>query len=156
MTYQLIVDDQNFELEASDVEHIDLLTLENNQYHYLEQGIGYQIQLIQKQGRSMSLLINGSQYDVKIEDSYDQLVKKMGLSISTENKISSILAPMPGLILEVLVAPGDTVEQGTALVILEAMKMENVLKAAGAAVVKSIEVNKGDTVEKSQILIEME
>ncbi|MEM1216899.1 MAG: biotin/lipoyl-containing protein, partial [Bacteroidota bacterium] len=67
-----------------------------------------------------------------------------------------VLAPMPGLILDVLVAAGQAVEKGTPLVILEAMKMENVLKAAGPGTVKAIAVQQGAAVDKKQLLIEME
>ena len=63
---------------------------------------------------------------------------------------------MPGLILDVLVSAGDTVAKDDPLIILEAMKMENVLKSAGDGVVKSIEVAKGQAVDKNQILIELE
>jgi len=70
--------------------------------------------------------------------------------------LKNIKAPMPGLVLDVLVESGQTITKGDQLLILEAMKMENVLKAAGDGVVKSIEIKKGNTVEKGQILVEME
>jgi biotin carboxyl carrier protein len=62
---------------------------------------------------------------------------------------------MPGLILEVIATVGQTIQKGDSLLILEAMKMENVIKAAGSGTVKSINVQKGATVEKNQILIEL-
>ena len=84
------------------------------------------------------------------------LVKKMGLSAFVVQKMTNVKAPMPGLIVEVLVKPGETVEKGSQLLILEAMKMENVLKAEDAGIIKSIEVVKGNAVDKGQILIAME
>ena len=63
---------------------------------------------------------------------------------------------MPGLVLDVMVAEGDTVEAGTPLLILEAMKMENVLKSEGDGTIKSIKITKGEAVEKRQLLIEIE
>jgi biotin carboxyl carrier protein len=63
---------------------------------------------------------------------------------------------MPGLVLDIMIKPGQTIEKGTPLLILEAMKMENVLKSEGDGVVKSIEVIKTQAVDKGQILIEME
>jgi biotin carboxyl carrier protein len=65
-------------------------------------------------------------------------------------------APMPGLVLEFRVVPGDKVVEGDALVVLEAMKMENILKSPGEATVKSIEVTKGQAIEKNQVLITFE
>jgi len=80
----------------------------------------------------------------------------MGLSVVASQKLSSVKAPMPGLVLDIMVEPGQEVAEGDSLLILEAMKMENVLKATGEGVVKSIEITKGAAVEKGQILIEME
>jgi biotin carboxyl carrier protein len=80
----------------------------------------------------------------------------MGLSTNITFQIKEIKAPMPGLVLDLEVEPGQTVSQGDVLLILEAMKMENVLKSPGDGIVKSIAVKKGDAVEKGQILIEME
>ena len=80
----------------------------------------------------------------------------MGLSAIVAHKISNIKAPMPGLVLDIMIKPGQTIEKGTPLLILEAMKMENVLKSEGDGVVKSIEVIKTQAVDKGQILIEME
>ena len=61
---------------------------------------------------------------------------------------------MPGLIIQLLVKDGDEVKSGDTLLILEAMKMENIIKAPGDATVKSVKVRKGDGVEKNQVLIE--
>jgi len=65
-------------------------------------------------------------------------------------------APMPGLILELKVAPGDKVAKGDPLVVIEAMKMENVIKAPGDAVIKAVKVSKGDSVEKGDQMLEFE
>ena len=55
---------------------------------------------------------------------------------------------MPGKVLQVLVEPGHTVEEGQPLLVLEAMKMENVIKATAAGTVSEVPVNEGDAVEK--------
>jgi len=68
----------------------------------------------------------------------------------------NVVAPMPGTISEILVEVGDQVKADEELVILEAMKMENVLKAASDVVVKRILVEKGKAVEKNSVLIEFE
>lgn len=67
-----------------------------------------------------------------------------------------IRAPMPGLVVKVEVAVGDAVEEGQGMAIVEAMKMENELRAEGAGVVSSIHVAPGDTVAKDEVLIELE
>lgn len=81
---------------------------------------------------------------------------RLGLQAGGGQKINSVKAPMPGLVLEVSVAPGQAVQKGDTLLILEAMKMENVIKAAGEGVVKAIPATKGLAVDKGQVLIEFE
>ncbi len=64
----------------------------------------------------------------------------------------SALAPMPGGVVRVAVAPGDVVEAGQVLVVLEAMKMEHAVHAAAAGTVVSVEVAEGDQVETGRVL----
>ena len=64
-----------------------------------------------------------------------------------------IKAPIPGLITRVLVQVGDQVEAGQPILVLEAMKMENIIKCPGDGTVKTVNVKKGDSVEKNQVLI---
>jgi len=80
----------------------------------------------------------------------------LGLDTIASNKVTDIIAPMPGLILDIMVKAGDEVEEGQSILILEAMKMENVIKAEGAGTVKSINKDVGATVEKGTIIVEME
>ena len=72
------------------------------------------------------------------------------------NKVNNIKAPMPGLVLRISVAVGDVIKKGDPLLVLEAMKMENVIKAAGDGVVKKINATEKIAVEKGSILIEFE
>jgi biotin carboxyl carrier protein len=67
-----------------------------------------------------------------------------------------LVAPMPGLIVRVNVAPGDTVSAGQGLVVMEAMKMENELRAAGPGTVKAVLAVPGTAVEKGAVLVELE
>jgi biotin carboxyl carrier protein len=98
--------------------------------------------------------VNGTIYPVEVKDKFDLLLEKMGMNSNAGSKVNNIKAPMPGLIIDLKVKSGDTVKAGDALVILEAMKMENIIKASGEAVVKTVKVKKGDSVEKNQVLIE--
>ena len=76
--------------------------------------------------------------------------------ILAANKVNNIKAPMPGLVLRTSVAIGDVIKKGDPLLVLEAMKMENVIKAAGDGVVKKINAIERTAVEKGSILIEFE
>jgi biotin carboxyl carrier protein len=76
------------------------------------------------------------------------------MSNATAAKVSDIKAPMPGLIVAIKVEEGQTVAKGDPIMILEAMKMENILKSPGDGVVKAIKVKLRDNVEKGQVLIQ--
>ncbi len=98
----------------------------------------------------------GHIYRVKIQDKNDLLIDQMGYTQTPGTKSEHIKAPMPGLVLEIKVKSGDQVKQGDSLIVLEAMKMENVLKAHHDGTVRVVNVEKGQAVDKGQVLIEIE
>ena len=157
MNYQINIGEASFQFDANQANNIDVVK-NGKSLHVLQNNKAFDVKIIATNfnEKTLTLEVNGNKYDVNIEDEYDMLVKKMGLSAFVVQKMTNVKAPMPGLIVEVLVKPGETVEKGSQLLILEAMKMENVLKAEGEGIVKSIEVVKGNAVDKGQILIEME
>jgi biotin carboxyl carrier protein len=105
--------------------------------------------------KEYSITINGRHYPAKVGDELDTLLQKMGMRDKAAGTMADVKAPMPGLVLDILVKEGDVVEKGNSLIVLEAMKMENVIKASGNGTVRSIRVKKRDAVEKNQLLIEM-
>ena len=80
----------------------------------------------------------------------------MGIKRSAEVVSKNIKAPMPGKVLEVLAKVGDKMMKGDNVLILEAMKMENVIKAEMDCIIKKIHIAKLENVEKNQILIELD
>jgi biotin carboxyl carrier protein len=84
------------------------------------------------------------------------MLEVIGLDRAATNKLTDLRAPMPGLVRGVHVAPGERVEAGTPLLVLEAMKMENVLKAPANTVIAGVSVVSGQTVEKNAVLITFE
>jgi len=90
-----------------------------------------------------------------LKDKYDELLQQLGMDKMFAQKVNDLKAPMPGLVLDILVSEGQAIQKGDSLLILEAMKMENNLKATNDAVVKKIKVLKGDKVEKNTVLIEL-
>ncbi|GHE65888.1 MULTISPECIES: acetyl-CoA carboxylase biotin carboxyl carrier protein subunit [Roseivirga] len=103
--------------------------------------------------KTAEIKINKQIYTVQLKDKMDVLLESMGIDMSAVQAVNDLKAPMPGLVLDILVEEGKEVKKGDPLLILEAMKMENVLKAAGDGSIKSVEVKKGDSVEKNQVLI---
>ena len=109
--------------------------------------------------------IEGGGWDIRLGGEGDQwlahglrekLMERMGIEEGAGSASKDLRAPMPGKVLEVLVKEGQTVAEGEAMLVLEAMKMENVLRAGAAGVVSSIGVEAGHAVEKEAVLISME
>lgn len=114
------------------------------------------IEKIDHKAKQMVVSINGSLRNIAISEPMDQLLASMGLDLKAMQKAEPVKAPMPGMVLKVLVQPGQKIAKGDGLLILEAMKMENVLKASADAIVKSINVQERTAVEKGTVLIELE
>jgi len=98
--------------------------------------------------------VRGGRYEVSVVDERTHHVQQLVASTAVPAG-HSLKAPMPGLVLRVLVSEGEQVSAGQGLVVLEAMKMENELKAGAAGVVRSVRAVAGATVEKGQLLLEV-
>ncbi len=108
---------------------------------------------LDKEARKVTLRIEGKKMTAQIKEPVDLLFEQLGMKQTLVKKVNDLKAPMPGLIVKLLVAAGDTVKQGEPLLILEAMKMENVFKAAADVTIKEIKVSEKQSVEKGQLLM---
>ncbi len=106
--------------------------------------------------KKVTLRIGQSVYEIGLEGPMDRLLASMGLSEAATRKVNDIKAPMPGMVLKILVVPGQSIQKGDPVLILEAMKMENVFKSTADAVVKEIRVSERKAVEKGEVLIVLE
>jgi biotin carboxyl carrier protein len=149
--------DNQWHLNGS-LTHADIQWQSNGQASILLENKSYtaQVEKVDKETKEIILKIDGQRYTLSIKEDIDILLDKMGINLSASQKAAPLKAPMPGMVLKILVEPGQLVNKGDALLILEAMKMENVLKATGAATIKSIKAEEKTAVEKGAILIEME
>lgn len=147
-----------FDIDSEKLVGFDAISHENQKFHILEKSKSYNAQIINQDfnNKTYTIQINNNSYTVAINDALDALIKKMGFEVGTTKKINELKAPMPGLILDINVKVGQEVKEDDVLLILEAMKMENVLTSPRDGVIKSISVNKGDAVDKNQLLIEFE
>jgi acetyl/propionyl-CoA carboxylase alpha subunit len=149
--------DQQYQFDEITGE-LDLITTGEGRFHIIKDNHSYNAELISTNfnDKAFAIKVNGKVYHIKLDDAYDQLVERLGLHIADEQMVKNITAPMPGMVLEVSVEAGQEVEEGAPLLILEAMKMENVIKSPGGGVVKVVNVKKGEAVDKNQLLVEME
>jgi biotin carboxyl carrier protein len=99
--------------------------------------------------------LDGFRFDVEAVDERTRAIRQLAGTTATQVGLGPLMAPMPGLIVRVLAQPGDRVTVGQGLVVMEAMKMENELRAASGGVVKAVRVAAGDAVEKGAILIDL-
>jgi len=137
---------------------VDLVKISENNFHLLLDNQSFQIQSISYnyKERKVILIVNGNEYELVIKDKIDLLLQEMGINVTLSTKHNQFKAPMPGLIKILSVVIGQEVKKGDVLIVLEAMKMENALKAVADMKVKNILVNTGQAVEKNQLLIERE
>jgi biotin carboxyl carrier protein len=143
-TFQLI-DSDNITLNDSDVNN--QIILDNNKAKLVS------VKEVNHELKRYQIQIDGRTYLVHISDAVDQQILKMNLKSKKSNKLKELRAPMPGLVRQVNVQEGDEVDSGDFLFILEAMKMENVLKSPVNGIVSDLFVKPGESVEKNQILL---
>ncbi|MEO0897947.1 MAG: biotin/lipoyl-containing protein [Bacteroidota bacterium] len=124
-------------------------------FHVIHEGKSYDIFVhkIDQDAKTVELSINGKKGQVKLVSRIERMLKQLGMENALVKKMDSLKAPMPGLIHSVSVEVGQEVLKGEPLLILEAMKMENVIKSPGDGVVKEILVQPKASVEKGELLI---
>ena len=143
-TFQLI-DSDNITLNDSNVNN--QIILDNNKSKLVS------VKEVNHEQKRYHIQIDGRAYQVQISDAVDQQILKMNLKSKKSNQLKELRAPMPGLVRQVNVNVGDQVDSGDSLFILEAMKMENLLKSPVNGIVSEIFVKPGESVEKNQILL---
>ena len=158
--YRILLQDRHWDISISDrPEDIPQIIQRNGNHLIIRDGQQqYQATVISEDplNKRYEISINGRQFTLQLQTPLDVMIADMGLNRSSKKASNSLNAPMPGMVLELRVQEGDHVEEGSPLLILEAMKMENVLKSGTSTKVAKILVEKGQAVEKGQPLIEFE
>ena len=145
---RVLVNGKELSVSSHSLSHIRRLILVDNKPSEID---------IHQNGNGTRLVfLKGFDLEASVEDYKLSQLKKTAGFASVEAVESRLKSTMPGLVVDIKVAPGDEVEKGTPLLVLEAMKMENVIKAKGKAVVKSVLVNISEAVEKGDVLLEFE
>jgi len=136
----------------------DIIMVREGLFHVIHDGKSTMAEVtgISREEKTVTVRIRGTEYSVKVENKFDLLLKEMGIDFSHNKKISDLRAPMPGLVSDVAVMEGQSLQKGDKIVVLEAMKMENILKAPETVIVKKVHILKGQTVEKNEVLVTFE
>jgi biotin carboxyl carrier protein len=162
--YQIKVNDKhNFEIDRKgdglsvngDEIRPDVSVLNDSAYHIINDLKSYNVEVVSFNSaeKTAEIKVNNNIYRVAAKDQFDLLLDKLGLSSLNAAKVSEVKAPMPGMVLKVFVTEGMDVKKGDNLFVLEAMKMENIIKSPADVTVKTVKIKPGDKVEKGQVLL---
>jgi biotin carboxyl carrier protein len=161
MRYVTTIDNHEFEIEVVDDRHIrigkrvlevDFVSVSGQPvFSLILDGESHEAFVYQGE-EDWEVLIRGRQYQVKVEDEREKRLKNAGEGSITGGEFH-LKAPMPGLVVAVLVKEGQEVNKGQVMLILESMKMQNELKAPRDGVMGRVRVKAGESVEQRQTLL---
>ena len=138
------------------VYQVDLLHTPGGTFSIIENGKSYNIELVpQKQPKKYMAYTLYHSYDVEIIDAETRYLINRGTN-GTANLEKTIISPMPGKVVKVLLKEGDIVQKGQTVVIISAMKMESEYKSPASGIITKINVKEGETIEGNQILAEID
>ena len=163
--YKAIINGQEYEVELKGDSNFvngkefvaDMVEIKKGLFHVIHNLKSYNVEIVEVnlEEKIVALKINTNTYKVVIKTRYEELLEKIGMSQKQTQVGVEVKAPMPGLILNIMAEEGQEIKKGDALVTMEAMKMENIIKAIADGVVNKILVKKGDKVEKNQVMIRL-
>jgi biotin carboxyl carrier protein len=144
-------------IDPSELKELELSHISNNKIQLRYHATNYKLEIVESNfnAKTYQIKINGNNYHVNLADELAIKIAEMGFENNNSKKMNNIIAPMPGLILNISVKEGQKVKNGDVLLVLEAMKMENSITSPKDGIVKLISTEKGTTVEKGQQLIEL-
>jgi len=164
MKYVTTVDGKEFEIEVVDDHHIrvgdrllkvDFETISGQPvFSLILDGKSYE-SFVYQGDEDWEVLIRGRQYQVKIEDERERRLKAAAGGGVAEGGEFHLKAPMPGLVVSVLVEEGQEVKKGQVMLILESMKMQNELKAPRDGVIGRVRIKAGESVEQKQAMLSL-
>jgi len=164
MKYITTIDGKEFEIEIVDERHIRignrLLEVDFESvsgqpvFSLILSGKSYEA-FVYQSDEDWEVLIRGRQYQVKVEDEREKRLKTTGGSGITDGEFH-LKAPMPGLVVTVLIEEGQEVKKGQVMLILESMKMQNELKAPRDGIMGRVRVKAGESVEQRQTLLSVQ
>jgi len=165
MKYITTVEDKEFLVEIVDDKHItvngkiyevDFESVSGQPvYSLIVDGKSHE-SYVQRGDDNWQVLLRGRLYPVIVEDEREKRLRAAAGGGVTESGEFHLKAPMPGLVVAILVAEGEEVKKGQVLIILESMKMQNELKSPRDGIVNRVKVKAGESVEQKQPLLSVQ
>ncbi|MDA3860378.1 MAG: hypothetical protein PF445_04050 [Melioribacteraceae bacterium] len=137
----------NYEVELSQLSNFSYLLKVNDNV--------YQVTSEKLNGHDYNFAIDGYSYNTTVRTNLEEKANEYLQNKAKESGTEIIKSPMPGLIVKILKQVGDSVEIGEPIILLEAMKMENEIRASASGIIKSISTKENNSVEKGEILLEI-
>lgn len=149
-------DREGFRVRLDDRElAVDLLRVKASLYSLLMGGRSYEIDVLETDD-AYTVLVDGQPFRVEIQDEQQKRLRAAVGKGEVKPGKRTVAAPMPGKVVKLLVKVGDSVHAGAGVIVVEAMKMENELKAPTAGTVKEIRVEEGKAVNGGEVLVVIE
>ena len=147
-----------FNITREELKSTEIISKSTTEFHVIHhnRSVTGNVHESDMSGKKLRVEVAGEMFEVEIKDQLDQMLEKMGFGIAGGKHIEDIKAPMPGLVVQVSVSEGQEVKEGEPVLVLEAMKMENSIILHGDAKIKKVLVKSGQSVDKGQVLIELE
>ncbi len=140
----LSIDDKKKEVEFKKINDFSYWLRINNEV--------FEITLVKESDNSNLFLIKGYYYNVELKTSLQERTERLLKDNRTTKESYIVTTPIPGLVIKSIKNKGDIVEQGDPLIVIEAMKMENEIRAPHTGKIKRILVKAGDLIEKNQTI----
>ena len=165
MKFNTIIEDKSVEMEFSEsldqllikpknMLKIDCVQLSSNSYSLILNGKSHYL-TISKQMDGYEVRVDHQTHLVQVQDEIDILLEKFGMKSDTSSHPGEIHALIPGLVCRLFVKPGDKVEIGQKLLILEAMKMENKIDSPISGTIDNIYIKASDKVKKGELIMKI-
>jgi len=166
MKYEISIDEQSLELDISrkndqihltselGVSVLDIVELQEGVYSVLMNHYSFVVAV--DPGLDDRIVVNGTPFHISLLDAVHLHLRDLGWESSADSHTGQVITQIPGLITKIFHAVGEEVVQDEPLFLMEAMKMENEIRAPIAGVIRSIHVRTGETVDKGTMVIEIE
>lgn len=153
--YRLEKKDNDYQLNQQKI-GLDLSQLSKDEFHVISHDLSITTKVLSfsPEQKELTISIKGKTFTLKIMEENDEILEKMNFAVSNSLTHQKIISPMPGLVQKIMVKENDDVSTGETVLILNAMKMENVLKSPVTGKVNHILVKEGEQVEKGKVLIQ--